>query len=146
MFFDFLNFNYFFQFLRNTWKFPIGLFGFLQFFFCLWECSLSVRWDKPNGFSLFYFQVYGLHENADITKNQRETLQLFEGILQTLPRQVCNLVMYSCYSRLPFVCLFVLLFLWLAGRLIVCLFVCLFVFLEFTALVSFKNLRMLKLD
>ena len=34
-------------------------------------------------------QVYGLHENADITKDQSETLQLFEGILLTLPRQVC---------------------------------------------------------
>lgn len=36
----------------------------------------------------FYSQVFGLHENADISKDQQETHQLFEGILQTLPRQV----------------------------------------------------------
>lgn len=32
-------------------------------------------------------QVFGLHENADITKDNKETLQLFDGILMTLPRQ-----------------------------------------------------------
>ena len=34
-------------------------------------------------------QVFGLHENADISKDQHETQQMFEGILLTLPRQVC---------------------------------------------------------
>ncbi|VDO59715.1 unnamed protein product [Schistosoma margrebowiei] len=32
-------------------------------------------------------EVYGLHDNADITKDTQETFQLFSGILLTLPRQ-----------------------------------------------------------
>ncbi|VDP44403.1 unnamed protein product [Schistosoma curassoni] len=32
-------------------------------------------------------EVYGLHDNADITKDNQETFQLFSGILLTLPRQ-----------------------------------------------------------
>eukprot|EP01135_Chromosphaera_perkinsii_P007265 Nk52_evm73s745 gene=Nk52_evmTU73s745 len=34
-----------------------------------------------------YPEVFGMHENADISKNQAETSQLFEGVLTTLPRQ-----------------------------------------------------------
>lgn len=41
-----------------------------------------------NGCPLLWFKVYGLHENADIKKDQQETHQLFDGILLTLPRQV----------------------------------------------------------
>ena len=33
--------------------------------------------------------VFGLHENADISKAHRETAGLFEGVLKTLPKEVC---------------------------------------------------------
>ena len=32
-------------------------------------------------------EVFGLHENADIAKDNRETNQLFHGVLLTLPRE-----------------------------------------------------------
>ncbi|XP_038666815.1 dynein heavy chain 3, axonemal-like [Scyliorhinus canicula] len=33
-------------------------------------------------------EVFGLHENANISKEQKETQKLFDGILSTLPREV----------------------------------------------------------
>eukprot|EP00062_Callorhinchus_milii_P022724 gi/632980863/ref/XP_007907272.1/ PREDICTED: dynein heavy chain 3, axonemal-like [Callorhinchus milii] len=33
-------------------------------------------------------EVFGLHENANITKEQKETQKLFDGVLTTLPREV----------------------------------------------------------
>lgn len=32
-------------------------------------------------------EVFGLHENADITKDNQDTNQLFHGVLLTLPRE-----------------------------------------------------------
>jgi hypothetical protein len=40
-----------------------------------------------------------LHENADISKDQQETQQLFEGILITLPRQVRIIILVNFIPR-----------------------------------------------
>ena len=45
-------------------------------------------------------QVYGLHDNADIKKDQQETHQLFDGILLTLPRQVTTAA-HACALTRP---------------------------------------------
>ena len=44
--------------------------------------------------------MFGLHENADITKKQKETNEMFETILLTLPRQVSvyELRIHLCFA------------------------------------------------
>uniref|UniRef100_A0A8C3PA09 Dynein axonemal heavy chain 3 n=1 Tax=Chrysemys picta bellii TaxID=8478 RepID=A0A8C3PA09_CHRPI len=46
-------------------------------------------------------EVFGLHENADITKDNQETNQLFSGVLLTLPRQVGGDLARDILSKLP---------------------------------------------
>uniref|UniRef100_A0A5S6LE06 Protein MCM10 homolog n=1 Tax=Xenopus tropicalis TaxID=8364 RepID=A0A5S6LE06_XENTR len=44
-------------------------------------------------------EVFGLHENADITKDNQETNQLFSGVLLTLPRQTSGKIMSSDLAK-----------------------------------------------
>lgn len=46
-------------------------------------------------------EVFGLHENADITKDNQETNQLFQGVLLTLPRQSGGSGKSPQVTRLP---------------------------------------------
>ena len=61
--------------------------------------------------------VFGLHSNADITKDNQETNQLLNGVLLTLPRQsgggakspqVSNRELHGSYIKFSFsaICLF----------------------------------------
>ena len=50
---------------------------------------MLVYFTNP-AYNVPFIQVFGLHENADISKAQSETQTLFNGILVTLPRQVCT--------------------------------------------------------
>uniref|UniRef100_A0A8C4VGB9 Dynein axonemal heavy chain 3 n=1 Tax=Falco tinnunculus TaxID=100819 RepID=A0A8C4VGB9_FALTI len=47
-------------------------------------------------------EVFGLHENADITKDNQETNQLFHGVLLTLPREdIVEDLAQDILSKLP---------------------------------------------
>uniref|UniRef100_A0A8C3CTF2 Dynein axonemal heavy chain 3 n=1 Tax=Cairina moschata TaxID=8855 RepID=A0A8C3CTF2_CAIMO len=46
-------------------------------------------------------EVFGLHENADITKDNQETNQLFTGVLLTLPREAGGDLAQDILTKLP---------------------------------------------
>ena len=71
--------------------------------FCLFNYSfLSLNFIKVLP-AIPHPEVFGLHKNADITKGQKQTTELFSCILQTLPRQAwtgffTSIVRWHVYS------------------------------------------------